>query len=66
MGDLAVLAMMFFAGAAWGVWIDHIRRERRTEKRIIIDAPFSPEQAHTIMAALEDLRDGVVASSAKN
>ncbi len=51
----------------WGMWTQEMLQKRARvkarERRIIIDAPFSPEQSDAIMRALEELNEAVQKSS---
>jgi len=61
-----IMAMIGFFG--WGMYTQEIITKRQLlkarERRIIIDAPFSPEQSDTIMRILNELNDAVSKSMA--
>jgi len=56
-----IMAMIGFFG--WGMYTQEIITKRQLlkarERRIIIDAPFSPEQSETIMRVLVELNEAV-------
>lgn len=58
------LSIMSVIGAfGWGMYAQELilKRQsiRRRERRIVIDAPFSPEQSETIMRVLVELNEAV-------
>jgi len=57
--DIAVLFGVF----GWGMYVQEMvskwRQRRKKEHRIVIDAPFSPEQAGTIMSILQEINEAV-------
>ena len=61
-----IMAMIGFFG--WGMYAQEILQKRalkkERERRIIVDAPFSPEQSDTIMRILNELNDAVSKSMA--
>ncbi len=48
---------------AWGMcvqgWLTRRKQIKARERRIVIDAPFSPEQSETIMQVLVSLNEAV-------
>ena len=56
-----IMAMIGFFG--WGMYAQEILQKRalkkERERRIIVDAPFSPEQSETIMRVLVELNEAV-------
>ncbi|MFA5323352.1 MAG: hypothetical protein WC373_11835 [Smithella sp.] len=66
MTDLIVLYIALGA-FAWGMLVQEYITKRRyckaKEHRIVINAPFSPEQSDTIMRVLLELNDAVSKST---
>jgi uncharacterized protein (DUF2384 family) len=61
---MTFLIIMGIIGAfGWGMYAQEIINKRQLlkakERRIIVDAPFSPEQSETIMRVLKELKDAV-------
>jgi len=61
--------IFFFTGVfGWGMYVQEIIAKRNGIKarsgRIIIDAPFSPDQSETIMRVLKELNEAVIKSAA--
>jgi len=54
-------------GFGWGMYVQEIIAKRKGIKaksgRIIIDAPFSPDQSETIMRVLKELNEAVIKST---
>jgi len=62
--ELEFLIVLIVAGAfGWGMYAQEIIAKRghikAREHRIVIDAPFSPEQSETIMRVLQDINEAV-------
>ena len=57
------IIMTIIGAFGWGMYAQEIITKRQLlkarERRIVIDAPFSPEQSDTIMRVLHDLNDAV-------
>lgn len=53
-------------GFGWGMYTQEMLQKlgqiKAREKRIVIDAPFSPEQSDTIMVALKEIHEAVMKS----
>ena len=51
--EISMYAVVFFAGAGWGMWISEfmtkIQKNRATHNRVIVDMPFSKEQAQCLV-----------------
>lgn len=66
---MTFLIIMGIVGAfGWGMYAQEIitkrQRVKALEHRIVIDAPFSPEQSETIMRVLQELNEAVRKSTA--
>ena len=64
------LILLIIVGAfGWGMYAQEIiikrGRIKAKEHRIIIDAPFSPEQSETIMKILQEIKEAVQESAKK-
>ena len=62
--DIAFILILTAIGCfGWGMYFQEIatthKNVKAREKRIIIDAPFSPEQSETIMRVLAELNEAV-------
>lgn len=62
--DMIFLMIMAIIGAfGWGLFVQEFVTKRNgikaKERRIVIDAPFSPEQSETIMNVLKELNEAV-------
>jgi hypothetical protein len=67
---MTFLTIMAIIGAfGWGMFAQEIIQKRDRVKarhgRIVIDAPFSPEQSETIMRVLVELNEAVRQSTMK-
>jgi len=57
------IIMTIIGAFGWGMYAQEIITKRQLlkarERRIVIDAPFSPEQSETIMRVLVELNEAV-------
>jgi len=61
---MTLYTLFLIIGAfGWGMYAQEVITKRANskarEKRIIIDAPFSPEQSETIMRVLQEINEAV-------
>jgi len=66
-----ILAIATILGAfGWGLYVQEIiakkQQRKQKENRILIDAPFSPEQSETIMTILQKINEAVKKSMDDN
>ena len=54
-------AFLMVGSFAWGMWAQELATSHKhikaREHRVIINAPFSPDQADTIMKALQEINE---------
>jgi len=61
---MTLYTLFLIIGAfGWGMYAQKVITKRASarerEKRILIDAPFSPEQSETIMRVLQEINEAV-------
>lgn len=66
MEDIIKIVLLCFGAFGWGLYAQEMSQKRtirkEKERRIIVDAPFSPEQSDVILKVLAEISKSVADS----